>query len=158
MSMQCWCFSCAGKIVVRSTFRAHGRKDKPDEPLRPTAAVAMASMPPESKAVSAGEESDVSDWSDEDADDLLGLDAPAEEADRAGKAELTVAEVTLFLLDWMCAHKATDSQTKDLWSIVQMLLPGQVSVSHTLSLTLSRTLSHSLSLSHSPSLCLSISL
>ena len=136
MSAQCWCFSCAGKIVVRSTFRAHGRKDKPDEPLRPKAAVAMASMPPESEALS-GEESEVDDWSDEDAPDLLGLEAPADDADRVGKAELTVSEVTLFLLDWMCAHKATDSQTKDLWAVVQMLLPRQLSPSLSPPLSLS---------------------
>ena len=41
-------------------------------------------------------------------------------------AQLTPEEVTLFLLDWMCVHKITDSAAKDMWSLVQMLLPGQV--------------------------------
>ena len=34
MSAQCWCYSCAGAVVTRATFRNHGRKTKPDEPIR----------------------------------------------------------------------------------------------------------------------------
>ena len=39
MSCQCWCFTCGGRVVARSTFNRHGRKDRPDAPLRKQAVV-----------------------------------------------------------------------------------------------------------------------
>jgi hypothetical protein len=33
MSCQCFCFNCAGKIVVRETYMRHGRHDKAVAPL-----------------------------------------------------------------------------------------------------------------------------
>ena len=110
MSAQCWCYTCAGKIVVRSTFVAHGRKNKPDEPIRAAACLPMVSMP-ESDAHAEHEASDEETDSSDDDDiglDRLGLNAPVDEEDCFGKAKLSAPELTLFLLDWMCTHKATD--------------------------------------------------
>ena len=51
MSAQCWCFNCAGRVVCRKTYRAHGRKDKP---YSPTSKRARICRPPPSPPPAAG--------------------------------------------------------------------------------------------------------
>ena len=109
MSAQCWCYTCAGRIVVRSTFIAHGRKDKPDEPLREDASIPLESMPEgkvEREVPPDQAEDSLSEEEDREFDEL-GLANATPEEDLIGRGKLSVAEVTLFLLDWMCTHKVT---------------------------------------------------
>lgn len=86
------------------------------------------------------------DTSSEDSDNNPGFDpldllhAPQGEANEeevdeqadgvggAGPAELTPGEIVILLLDYVSAHKATDSGTKDLWDLVRMLVPSGVSL------------------------------
>ena len=113
MSAQCWCYNCAGRIVSRKTWVAHGRKDKPDEPLEQDE-VDLVSMVDHDEEPPPVPESD-SDGDLPPEDDIindalgLGLDDAGEQ--QTGRAKLTAAEVTLFLLDWMCTHKVTDTAT-----------------------------------------------
>lgn len=103
---QCWCYTCAGGIVTRKTFVNHGRKDKPDERVRVVPDLPMVSMPdlPDERKVHLTDDEDTDEDTDDPFDDPLGL-AVDEDPQRTGKAQLSSAEVTLFLLDWMCTHK-----------------------------------------------------
>ena len=47
---------------------------------------------------------------------------------RFGQCGLSAAEVTLFLLDWMCTHKVTDACADHMWSLVKTVIPGEVDV------------------------------
>ena len=40
--------------------------------------------------------------------------------------EMTAAEITLMLLDWMCIHKVTDSAAADVWSLVRAAVPSRL--------------------------------
>ena len=110
MSAQCWCYTCAGRIVTRKTFISHGRKNKPDAPVRKAPPLPMVSMPDvgdETHDVHAHvlEEEDSDDEVDP-FEDPLGL-ADDDTALRSGSAQLSAAEVTLFMMDWMCTHKVS---------------------------------------------------
>ena len=130
MSAQCWCFSCAGRVVTRQTFRRHGRKDKPDAPIQPES-LGVESMPAVGGPSACYDRDPGSDSSLDDVDvDPLGLSAEVTDGDRTGVGQLSPAEVTLLLLDWMCAHKTTDSSAVDLWALIGLLLPGQVPYFH----------------------------
>ena len=120
MTAQCWCYLCAGRIVTRNTFVKHGRKKKPDEPSRPPL-LGLLSMP-ELPAAGLWEEKVVSDDEDSDADPL-GLE---EEGKNVGKGKLSSSEIVLLFLDWMSAHKITDSAAKALWALLCILLPVDV--------------------------------
>ena len=136
MSAQCWCYKCAGKVVTRKTFISHGRKNKPDEAIAPQPA---ADFVPSGESYPAGDgigrarimRDDHSSDSDEGqlGDSDLGLGS-VEDANgvRTGRLELTSAEITVLLLDWMCTHKETDASAEHMWTIVQMMLPGEVSI------------------------------
>lgn len=90
--------------MTRKTFVSHGRKDKPDERVRDKPLVSMVSMSEveDDRHVLHSDEVE-SDEEDDPFDDPLGLDGG--ESQRTGSAQLSAAEVTLFLLDWMCTHK-----------------------------------------------------
>jgi len=107
MSVQCWCYQCAGKVVHRNTWRNHGRKDKPDEPLRKKRCLSPPAIAPvahedEYEAPQAEPLDDVPFMADP-----LGLvpDADSSEEEEATIGTLTASEAMLFLLDWMCTHK-----------------------------------------------------
>ena len=140
---QRWCDSCNGSVVVRQTWRAHGRKDKPDSPKQPDAIVPeLVSVDPEADEDdpmlqhgellfcnrAPGEEYTPSDDDSSEEEDPLGLQQQVSESSRVGRGRLSAAEVTLFLLDWMCSHKQTDKAARDIWSLCQLLLPGQVDI------------------------------
>ena len=40
---------------------------------------------------------------------------------------MTAPELVVYLLDWMCSHKATDRAAKDVWSIVRAAVPAHIS-------------------------------
>ena len=69
MSAQCWCFTCAGKVVGRKTYVGHGRKDKPDAPIAHPQ-LAVLSMPDSKDALVAG--------SDESDDDIANNDSDSD--------------------------------------------------------------------------------
>ena len=130
MSMQCWCYHCAGCLVTRKTFISHGRMDKPiiAQPAQEHV-IAMDSMPPVGNEPDSDESSDYSS-SDSDSDEEmdgnalgLGMEADAE-GPAVGPAGLSVKEVVLLMLDWMTSHKSTDSSAKDMWALLGMLLPA----------------------------------
>jgi hypothetical protein len=75
-----------------------------------------------------GEEYTPSDDDSSEEEDPLGLQQQVSESSRVGRGRLSAAEVTLFLLDWMCSHKQTDKAARDIWSLCQLLLPGQVDI------------------------------
>ena len=58
MSVQCWCYTCGGAVVTRSTFRAHGRHAVPPTPVEEKK-IAMESMPEFPSEGALGD-----DWSD----------------------------------------------------------------------------------------------
>ena len=126
MSAQCWCFNCAGRIVSRKTFISHGRKDKPDKPIQQQP-LPLASMD-DSDVLTVLEHDEIDFSSDDGTVNALGLGGEEEDDSRIGRGKLSASEVTLFLLDWMSTHKITDSATNGLWSLVQLLLPGEVDI------------------------------
>lgn len=132
MSAQCWCYSCAGRVVTRQTWTIHGRKDQPD---RPVVEAECRSLPLLSLAEGGswlGPAPEVSSSSDEEelessySQDPLGLGLPRDSENEIGKGKLTAAEVTLLLLDWIHSHKTTDKSAMDVWQLCQLLVPGGV--------------------------------
>jgi hypothetical protein len=106
--MQCFCYDCAGEIVSRQTFRIHGRKEKPDAPLRDMNQE-MISMQPDGEDNEAGsteedsmpEEDSTTDDNTSDDDDgrhnpLLSdnEDEEDEDEEEIGRGKLTKTEVT----------------------------------------------------------------
>ena len=130
MSAHCWCYVCAGRIVTRQTYTRHGRKDKPDEPVQQASlAVDSMALPPEAHHVEHAEDEHKGELSPDDAHtDPLGLLEEVDDSARTGRSKLSPAEVTLLMLDWMCTHKVTDSAAVDLWGLVSLLLPGEVTI------------------------------
>jgi hypothetical protein len=121
MSSQCWCFTCSGGIVSRNTFIAHGRKEKPDRPTRKRR-LEMISVPPEVAPQIAPVELDPPALADHDFDDPWATILERMEGE-IGKGQLTGAQVSLLLLDWMSSHKVTDAAARCVWSIVSALMP-----------------------------------
>lgn len=115
-------------MVTRPTFYKHGRKHKPDPPIPNVEdLLPMASMP--EADVDEGDTSDDSgsdsSYDSDDEDDPLGLQAH-DDAARIGKGKLTAGQITLLLLEHMSTRKSTDVSTRDLWSLVNLLLPEGV--------------------------------
>ena len=68
------------------------------------------------------DESSDSNESAEEGDPLgLGTEAPRLDRPPEGGGVLSPMEIVLFLLDWMCTHKATDTCVEDLWTVVKMM-------------------------------------
>lgn len=129
MSAQCWCYTCAGKIVSRNTFKNHGRKFKPDPPVRKRK-IDMVSMDVNSEEEKYDSSDDVDD--DECEDVRVPPDvawhrvfAKADGDVTFGRGGLTARQVLMLLLDWMCSHKATDESAKSVWSILQACMPAE---------------------------------
>ena len=43
--------------------------------------------------------------------------------EQMGKAGLSSRDFSLLVLDWICAHKETDSSAKHIWKICNLILP-----------------------------------
>ena len=129
MSAQCWCYTCAGRVVSRSVFYRHGRKDVPDPPVR--MAACMERLVPDAPLfydmpASAPSNLDTPELPDEASLDPLGLNDVVPDEERSGRAGLSSAELTLFVLDWMSSHKCTDNAARDVYNICKMLMPAGV--------------------------------
>lgn len=141
MSAQCWCYRCAGRVVSRHTFVAHGRKDVPDAPSRKRT-IDMVSMPRQEHPHQPDQLADEADSSGaEEGDEGDGeptahqqnLDTwsalfgdAASRTHKLGRGGLTAEQVVVLLLDWMCATKATDECAKGIWTIIEACLPADV--------------------------------
>jgi len=113
MVCQCWCYHCTGKLVTRTTFRNHGRKDKPDEPLPKRARILpMDSMPDNLMQIENLPPDNLYSEDDLDVSILEGL--TDEDGTEIGYAGLTALELRLVLLDWMCSHKVRSLLRKKL--------------------------------------------
>ena len=129
MSAQCWCFTCAGRIVTRKTYVLHGRKDKPDEPLGHPA-LTVVSMPDSTGELIAGDDCNWDANNDSDSDhDPLGLSGDKHENEPGvGRAQLNSSEMTLLFLDWMCKNKLPDSAAGDMWRLTGLMMPDGVDI------------------------------
>lgn len=122
MSAQCWCFTCAGRVVSRNTFAAHGRKERPDPPTRKRP-LEMLSMDDASDAgLEASAELEPPSIDDVDLDDPWAYILEHMEGE-IGQGKLTGAQVTLLLLDWCSSHKVSDTAVQSVWSLIKALLP-----------------------------------
>jgi hypothetical protein len=131
MSAQCYCYECAGCIVERRTFIAHGRMNQP------TAASEQLGMRMVSVADDAAADdgaSDATDWdgtatdSEEDSDECDGLHSDNDEGDDdndnlMGRGQLTRKEITMQVLDWMTSKKVSDAAAIMMWEIVTLMMP-----------------------------------
>ncbi len=103
MSAQCWCYVCAGRVVSRSTFYNHGRKNKPDSPARDpvplpveSAMLPRVAVDPDDIATS---DSDTDESESDEEMDLLGMrDSDA----RTGRANLTAGGLYIYV--YVCAY------------------------------------------------------
>ena len=143
---QCWCYKCAGRIVCRMTYRMHGRKDKPDSPIRrplpaPASAPDMSVEPPELSLGQSGDEGDdstVYSSSDSDIDSdnecnildgwPVGVEDDAQHENEAngdgvGRSKLTPQEILVIFLDWMLAHKVAVKAALGAWNMLRLLVP-----------------------------------
>lgn len=126
MSNQCWCFHCAGKVVTRNTFVAHGRKHKPDEPVRKRQCLPLVSVAEEVEpAVPLG----CFDHDDEELEDVswrhfdpLGLGEAMQNLGLDPESRLTAAEATFYFLDWMSTYKVTDTSAAGMWTLLRALV------------------------------------
>lgn len=123
MSAQCWCYTCAGRLVSRNTFREHGRKEKPDPPVRKRP-LEMISMADEAEAWGHDISVDLEppDLDDVDLDDPWATILEQMEGE-IGHGKFSGAQVTLLLLDWCCSHKVSDAGARAVWGLVKALLP-----------------------------------
>lgn len=131
MSAQCWCYNCAGKVVCRNTFKAHGRKNKPDSPIRAGQDDPLL-VPDDAAPADYDEQYGVPDFSDSDDDEPLVYEDPfAGEQDDAppiGRARMSKLEALLTFLDWMCVNKVTDKTAQDMWARQKLYLPEDVNL------------------------------
>ena len=137
MPMQCWCYNCAGRYVSRTTFKAHGRKSKPDPPVpaqEEKVSIESLNNLDSNNAEACDETSEQSD-SDSDCDseassddmddatifadefwehDEHGRDSDVDsDSEKDDEDSFDRQDLTLFILDWMCNHKITDSAARD---------------------------------------------
>ena len=131
MSAQCWCYTCAGRLVSRNTFANHGRKFRPDEPLRKKPCLPLVSMDNDDADVDVDHldyetPSDSSDDEQMDEHDPLGLQEECEDEARIGRGGMSPQGIILWLLDWMSSHKVTDSCASDMWKLVTALAPENI--------------------------------
>ena len=118
MSAQCWCFHCAGKVVSRNTFKNHGRKFKPDPPIRKRK-IDMVSMPDDNEDQECHPVNDNEDPVQIETDEAWGrVFSRTDNTHEFGRGNLNSRQVLMLLLDWMCSHKATDESARSVWSIV----------------------------------------
>ena len=127
MSANCWCLHCGGKTVTRNTFVKHGRKNKPDTPPK-NDHIDLAMLAPHYNSNSDKQQQLPHHDSDTDVYDPDTSSDTDTDTEGAGKAHLTDREVSLLLMDWMCAHKITDSAAKHIWELVRLFLPETSSV------------------------------
>ena len=131
MSAQCWCFNCAGRVVCRKTYRAHGRKDKPDSPTSKRACICR---PPPSPPPAAGFAFDEAVFDEPELLDPLALlmtSSDEEVDDELDEFEsvlqplvqgvVTPRQASVLLLDWASAHKVTDKAICGAWRIARLL-------------------------------------
>ena len=135
MSAQCWCFTCAGKVVCRKTYVKHGRKDKPDSPVRKRARVrSRTPSPPRDVAAAAFAFDEVEFVEPELLDPLALLDTSSDSDvdDELDELEeglqpllegtVTPKEASVLLLDWASAHKVSDKAISGAWRIARLLV------------------------------------
>jgi hypothetical protein len=143
MGIQCWCFWCAGRYVSRATFFRHGGKSAIDPPV-PTEADAptpLVSVSGDARSSSSGPnckshevaEEDFGECSDEcyrhyDPLNLVEASEGDGEEERADPSSMSAAELTLYLLDWMCSFKVTDRSAKSAWDMAKAMLPTGASL------------------------------
>jgi hypothetical protein len=60
--------------------------------------------------------------------DPLGLNDHDPDKPMIGTAGLSEGELALFVLDWIAAHKITDKAGKDIWNMIQCVLPEGTSM------------------------------
>ena len=127
MSVQCWCYHCAGRIVARATFIRHGRKVRPDAPV-----MAVEDQPLELEPALApiepgsGYEASLSPAPEEDAPPTLGDALKAlniRGRDGVGGGEITAVDVCILLLDWMHTNKETGNSAHHIWGLCRLLVP-----------------------------------
>ena len=115
---QCWCFNCAGRVVDRRTFLAHGRKVKPDSPIRPAeidlVPIDVAGELDDAEEVISSDEESVPE-------EIVDLSELLDEPDESGKsvkvglAQLSRPEVLVLFLDWITNNKLTDKAAQGAW-------------------------------------------
>ena len=126
MSAQCWCYTCGGKIVCRNTFRAHGRKSRPDSPERKVEEVGVdvsVSDPQVEMEQSSSDEEEPEE--EEDITNPLQSLFEADNGAAIGQGNLTVTDVVLRFLDWVSSHKLTDKAAEDIWRVIVALTPEE---------------------------------
>ena len=128
MSSQCFCYSCAGAIVTRKTYVTHGRRDKPDPPKRVCLEAELTSMNDPVKVMEVLD--DLNESSDTASEESVEEEVVAEDVEQPGigRHNLSTSEVTIMILDWMCAHKSTDSSAEDVFGLFSNVLPAGVTM------------------------------
>ena len=127
MSAQCWCHACCGQVVTRNTFVAHGRKHKPDVPKRRKVSVPLVSL--DNNPVTLHNDNTIAvSSSDENSDDNSQESSDENNDDQnsttIGRADLSMREISVLLMDMMCAHKQTDAAAQHFWQISDLLTPN----------------------------------
>jgi len=141
MSAQCWCFHCAGAIVTRKTFIAHGRKSEPDAPIAPENEAPLNLAPPlsvssssasEPREVHVRPEQSGPEEGDEDDEPLSLEDVLNDHGIRfngeMGGGKISEADLVVLILDWMHANKGTATSAEYLWSVCKLLAPEEATV------------------------------
>ena len=142
---KCWCTGCKGAWRTVRTVRQHSKKRRLVSPIHEqnNASGLVSYSEPQNDDPAPGSEGQDeinSGLNDPEAPgvkealaaaeyDPLSLLRTSEDgggADPIGRAGLNEAELTLVLLDLLCAHKLTDSAAEDMWNVVKMLLPPDV--------------------------------
>ena len=150
---KCWCTDCKGAWRTVRTARKHSKKRRlvsqiHEEQNNASAAGLVSYSEPQNDAPAPG--SEVQDDINAGLNDpeapgvkealaaaeydplsLLRQRTSEEGGDGGGvgpigRAGLNEAELTLVLLDLLCAHKITDSAAEDMWNVVKMLLPPDI--------------------------------